>query len=97
MVAGAAAGVCGKDVDNLSRKPKAVLMRWLLMAWNGATLHAVFTKMDNDGCAFPMPCAYRFVGVPSSWVARKRQGWRGSEWLRRSVGRRDVRCERCMQ
>jgi hypothetical protein len=78
MVAGVAAGVSGKDADKLSRRPKAVLMRWLLMAWNGATLHAVFSKMDTNKCAFPMLSAHCFVWVPSSWVAN-RQGFRGAE------------------
>ena len=38
----------GLNVDQLSRKSKGVLMRWLLMAWNGAQLHDVFIEMDSD-------------------------------------------------
>lgn len=37
------------DKLDLSRRPKAVLMRWLLiMAWNGTELPAVFSKMQDD-------------------------------------------------
>ncbi len=93
-MAGAAAGVSGKDVDKLSRRPKAVLMRWLLMAWNGATLHDVFSKMDSDKCAFPMPSSHRFFGVPPSWVPRKRRGSWWAEVAEAECGA--LSCERCM-